>query len=77
MPRYFFNVQDTRTIPDEIGTVLPGPDEARAMAITAMAEAVRDLGSEFWKAAEWRMHVTDEQGATVCELSIKGVSGEA
>ena len=73
MPRYFFNFQDRRTIPDEVGTVLPGPDEAHAQAVTAAAEAVRDLGSEFWKAAEWQMHVTNEQGATVCMLSIKGV----
>ena len=75
MPRYFFNVQDSRTIPDEVGTVLAGPDEARALAVTAMAEAVRDLGSEFWKAAEWQMHVTDEQGGTVCDDHFSGTVG--
>ncbi len=76
MPRYFFHVHDGRDIPDDIGTDLAGPDEARTIAVTAMGEAVKDLGAEFWKSAEWWMNVIDEQGATVCTLSIKGVTIE-
>ena len=68
MPRYFFHVQDGRDIPDKEGTILSGIDEARAKAVTASAEALKDLGARFWNHPDWRMHVADEKGATVCRL---------
>ena len=44
VPRYFFHVHDGRDMPDDVGTVLKGPEEARALAVTAAGEALRDLG---------------------------------
>ena len=76
MPRYFFNVHDGRDIPDETGTVLPGPEAARNQAVIAAGEMLKDLDGKFWSASEWRMRVTDEQGATVCTLVFRGESGD-
>ena len=70
MPRYFFHVHDDRDIPDKDGIVLASAEDARAQAITASAEALRDLSDRFWHHPEWHMHVTDEQGATVCDLCL-------
>jgi hypothetical protein len=70
MPRYFFHVHDGRDMPDQEGVALADDDEARANAITAAAEALRDLGGRFWRHPEWQMHVTDEQGTTVCNLCL-------
>ncbi len=75
MPRFFFHTQDGQDWTDEVGTTLAGVDEARALAITASAEALRDLGAKFWGHPDWRMHVTDEQGATVCDLHFRNQSG--
>jgi hypothetical protein len=50
---------------------LASADEARALAITASAEALRDLGARFWTHPDWRTHVTDEEGATVCDLRLR------
>ena len=74
MPRYHFNVHDSQDIAEEDGLILNGPEEARALAVTAAGEALRDLGDRFWKSSEWQMHVTDEQGATVCDLRFTGTS---
>ncbi len=77
VPRYFFHVQDGQDRPDRCGTPLAGVDDARAAAIVAAGEALKDLGARFWTHAQWRMHVTDEQGATVCELRLSDQPGLA
>jgi hypothetical protein len=40
--------------------------------VIASGALLRDLGARFWKDADWRMHVTDEQGGTVCDLRFSG-----
>jgi len=70
MARYFFHVRDSAEILDRDGVECPGIEEARAVAVKAAADALRDLGAKFWNAPEWRMWVTDESGATVCSLSF-------
>ena len=77
MPRYFFNLEGLPDPTDGVGTVLPGPEQARSAAVIHAGEMLRDIDGQFWGAPEWRMRVTDEQGATVCILSIKGATGEA
>ena len=72
MPRYFFNVHDGRDAPDEDGIVLPDLETARSQAVIAAGEMFRDLDGKFWGSPEWRMEVTDEQGARVCSLIIRG-----
>lgn len=70
MPRYFFHVHDGQDFPDLDGTELDGPEQARKQAVTAAGEARKDSGLKFWNHGEWRMHVVDESGATVCALSF-------
>ena len=75
MPHYYFHVHDGRDLPDEDGIDLSGDKEARAQAVTAAAEALKDLGAMFWDHPAWRMHVTDERGATVCDLRVSNQPG--
>jgi hypothetical protein len=63
MPRYSFHIHDGQEMPDRDGIVLVGEEDADAHAIVAAGEALKDLGPR-------RMHVTDEQGATVCDLRL-------
>lgn len=71
MPRYFFHVQDGKGIPDDVGTVYADPEAARLAAVVASGEMLRGHASEFWRDRHWRMHVTDEQGGTVCDLHFR------
>ena len=77
MRRYFFHVRDSAEIIDRDGVDCAGIEEARAMALKAAAESLRDLGGKFWNAPEWRMWVTDESGETVCSLSFSADRLEA
>ena len=75
IPRYFFNLEGSLSHSDDVGTVCNGLDEARDLAVLAAGETMKELHG-FWDQPEWRMHVADEQGGTVCILSIKGTTGE-
>jgi hypothetical protein len=75
MPRYFFNIEGLPGPNDDEGTFLPGLEQARAAAVIHAGEMLKDFDGQFWGGLEWRMHVTDEQGATVCTLSIRGTMG--
>ena len=73
MPRYFFHVHDGVDQPDTEGVEFPSPEEARAQAVTATGEALRDLDGAFWDGdREWRMTVTDWQHNTVCVVRVTG-----
>jgi hypothetical protein len=75
MPRYFFHVQDGQDFTDEEGIVLADPDAARVMAVITSGEMLKAFAGKFWVERDWRMHVTDEQGATVCDLRFSGTAG--
>jgi hypothetical protein len=68
MPRYFFHVRDSVDIIDNEGTDFTDPDAARAEAVVAAGEMLRDVGGRFWQRPEWRLWVTDETGHTICAL---------
>lgn len=75
MPRYFFHLEGARySEQDEEGTVYADPATARAQAVTTAGEMLRDAEGKFWSQPEWRMHVVDEQDATVCVLTIHGTT---
>ena len=74
MPRYFFNVKDGQNLPDDQGTVLASPDAARVMAVLTSGEMLKGRAESFWTDPDWQMHVTDEQGATVCHLRFGGTT---
>ena len=76
MPRYFFNIEGGPYPDPDDGIDLAGPEQARAAAVTLAGEMLQDVDGQFWGAPEWRLHVTDEEGATVCMLSIRGTTGE-
>lgn len=79
MPRYFFNIEgDGYPDSDEEGTLLDGAEAARSEAVVLAGELLQETDGKFWNEPEWRLHVTDEQGSSVCALTIKGssVSGE-
>ena len=46
MPRYYFHMRDGHEHLDEVGTELLDDDAARAQAIVASGEALRDLDVE-------------------------------
>ncbi len=75
MPRYFFNVRDGKDLPDHEGTVLAGVDAARVMAVFTSGEMLKAHAEQFWRGRDWQMHVTDEQGATICDLRFTGATG--
>ena len=72
MPRYFFHVRDSVEMLDHDGVELPSLPEARAQAVVAAGEAIKDLGDKFWRSETWHMWVTDETGETVCTLNFSG-----
>ena len=74
MPRYLFNVQDGQHLPDHEGTVLADDEAARVTAVYSSGEMLRSHAERFWADRDWQMHVTDEQGATVCHLRFSGTT---
>ncbi len=76
MPLFTFSIEDGRDVPDRVSLPLDGPERARAEAVVAAGEMLRDADGAFWDAPEWRLHVTDEEGATVSVLTITGTIGD-
>lgn len=72
MPRYFFNTECDQYPPDQDGIVLARPDEARSAAVVLAGEMLKDIDGQVWGKAEWRLSVTDEQGATASVLTVRG-----
>ena len=68
MPRYFFHVIDGHDIPDLEGVELPDRSAARAQAIRASGEILRDMGQDFWNGTKWRMEVADDRGQVMFVL---------
>jgi hypothetical protein len=63
MPRFYFHVEDDRTMLDQEGTELPDIERARQEAICVAGEMLRDgIGKVIWDEKPWRMWVTDQPG---------------
>ena len=77
MPRYFFNIEGGPYPDPDDGIDLKGSEQARSAAVVMAGEMLKDIDGQFWGQPEWRLHVTDEQGATVCVLTIKGATDGA
>ena len=74
MPNYVFTVRDSKPAPDTVEIQLDGPQTARSMAMTEAGEMLRDHADRCWPATDWWVHVTDEQGATVCRITVSGTT---
>jgi hypothetical protein len=71
-PPEIFHVQDGRPAPDEEGVDLPDTEAARAEAIRASGEMLRDCRSDHWDGREGRRVVADQYGRNVFTLRISG-----
>ena len=75
MPRYFFSVKDGQDFPDHERTIHASAEAACIAAVFASGEMIRAHCEKFWKEPDWQMPVTDEHGATVCDLRFRGTAG--
>ena len=71
MPRYFFHLSGDDPSLNE-GVEFAGLKEVCEEASVAAGEMLRDMDGTFWTNPDWQLQVTDEEGATVCLLTIKG-----
>ncbi len=67
MPRFFFNIHDSRDMPDRDGVDLPDLKAVRAEAVKTAGEMLRDIDGAL-TGEEWIMEVTDEAGWLVLTL---------
>ncbi len=73
MPRYVFTVQNSKPDPDTVEVDLADPQDARSMAMAEAGEMLRDHQTNgAWPTDQWWVHVADEQGTTVCRLTVSG-----
>ena len=70
MPRYFFNVDDGHSSLDRDGADLPGPYEARVMAIKLAGEILKDDAERIATHETWRIEVIDESGTAVFATQV-------
>jgi hypothetical protein len=67
-------MQDSNPAPDITEIHLDGPQEARSIAMAEAGEMLRDHADKSWPATDWWVHVTDEQGTTVCRITVSGTT---
>ena len=67
MPRFHFNIFDGTEKPDSEGIELADMAHARAEAVRAAGEMIREMGDDIAR-GEWQMRVADESGRTVLTL---------
>jgi hypothetical protein len=70
MARYFFNLHDSISIPDDVGTEHADIESVRTEAIETMAERLKGAMLRKADISAWLMNVTDERGLTVIMLSF-------
>jgi hypothetical protein len=70
VPRYFFNVFDGRSPCDDVGTELPGPDQARREAIRLAGQIISEDPQRIVLGAGWYLEVRDERGALLTRLDF-------
>jgi hypothetical protein len=70
VPRYFFNVLDGRSSPDDVGSVLGGPDDARREGIRLAGAIIDEHAAVIALGSSWHLEVRDESGALVTRLDL-------
>lgn len=68
MPRYFFDITDVETRPDEEGEELEGLNAARIAAVALSGELLRSFPDRFWSVGNWSCSVRDESGLVLFVL---------
>jgi hypothetical protein len=77
MPRYYFQSWDgDRTLDDENGIELQGVEQARAMAVLALAELAREVLPETRHGCTLKIFVLDEGAipAFECRLTFEALA---
>jgi hypothetical protein len=71
MPRYYFHLEDHRTLIDHIGVELPDLEAARDEAVSAAGEILRNGDTKaLWTGKPWRMWVTQSPFANEKPLFV-------
>jgi hypothetical protein len=71
MPRFYFHVEDDRTIIDQVGLELPDLEAARDEAIGTAGQILRDgAAKNLWSGKPWRMWVTQSPFANEKPLFV-------
>ena len=78
MTRYFFHVVNGSFNPDTVGIECADADEAKAQAVRAAGEMLKDLGLKVWGTNRWYMFVTDDDNRTQLKLAfdVEDLTGE-
>lgn len=79
MPRYFFHVVNSQVLVDHSGTECASIEAARAEAIRAAGDMLKEMGGQHWHVRRWYMFVTDEANRTRLKLAfnVEDFSDEA
>ena len=77
MPRFFFNVLDGVSIPDDTGTELSDLYAARLEAVRYSGELLKQHPDAFWVQSEWRIEVADTLGLILFAIHISAVQAPA
>ncbi|WCS28588.1 hypothetical protein LOK46_32300 (plasmid) [Methylobacterium sp. NMS14P] len=70
MSRFFFNVYDGVSAPDDTGTELANWQDARVAAINLAGSILRDEAHRIALSDEWHIEVTDERGLTLFRFDL-------
>ena len=70
MPRFFFDIHDGASLPDQEGTELPGLKEAYPQAITTAGQTLKEAGMDLLAGTPWRMEVNNEEGRLLLTLNF-------
>lgn len=71
MARYFFHVVNGHMVVDQNGMECATIEDARAQAIRAAGEMLRELDTRNWPIGRWYMFVTDEGNKTRFRLAFE------
>ena len=74
MPRYTFAYSDLRPDAEPITAELSHDAAARAEAVTAAGEFLRDGAARFWRSPDWALVVTNEAGVVVGRVQVLGTT---
>jgi hypothetical protein len=69
MPRFFFHLEDGRSVPDAEGHLLPDLAAARDAAVRMLGQILVDDPLGFVVGGDWRLVVTDEAGVPLFTVS--------
>lgn len=77
MPRYFFDIEDIESRPDEVGVELEGLNAARIKAVTLSGELLQNFPDRFWSVGQWNVSCRNETGLILFVLHFFAMDAPA